>query len=225
MPVTIVKTIKVQEVRAGENVVVDKPGGVVWSTALGQMSIMVAREIKRGTKWVEARDEGAKLIFREELDSEVEVIREEPTEDERAEQRREYRNQTIYDFVKDADEEWAHAQSQFAKEIEGGYEVDRYHFTYSRLIHAQAEHYVKRAIISMRDGMQRQAERETDTEVVYVDWVEAFDHWRDLALENLMDGFRGDSRSTSQISNILEDVQRETIAKIAGRRRFNRLDY
>lgn len=184
-----------------------------------------ADTIKSGPKWTEVRTDEGQLVWRSPNETDVLISRIEPTEEERETQRHEMRNQSIYDFVKDHDEDWAHAQSKFAKEIEGGYDVSRYGFVYSALIHAQAEHAIKSDIIARQNGLQRKLNEDEGDAARQVDWVEAFDSWRDWAMENVLDSIRGDSRSTSQIHNILDDVQIEMTLKIARRGRLNPLDF
>lgn len=215
MPVRNDYVVKAHTVRKGD--IIDREG--VESNA---------DAIKSGPKWTEVRDADGKLILRIPNETDVLISRVESTEEEREAQRRARRNESIVNWLDDYQLAWDAAQAKFSEEIKGGYEVDRYNFAYSRLAHAQAEHSIKSAIIAAKHGMQKQADqkhRDTGEPKHVVDWVEAFEVWRDRALEDLIDRFRGDSRSTSQISNVLEDIQHETVAKIAGRRRFNPLDY
>ena len=223
MPTTTKITIKAQEVRKGDRVVVwNKEGVTVRTDDTQHYSTRTVETIKVGTKKIEARDGDVKrnLIFYVDRDTEVDVIRSLPTEEEREAERRAYRNRVIAKFVEGADLDWQAAKTKFDEDLKsvGVGELDYHSFTYSNLIYAQAEYGVKKAIMKWRENLQRRLD-EGDAEVGLnlsgdVDWVEAFDRWAADAKERLLDyGFRGNSRSTSQVSNILEDIEHEVIAR------------
>lgn len=198
MPVRNDYVVKAHTVRKGD--IIDREG--VESNA---------DAIKSGPKWTEVRDADGELILRIPNETDILISRMELTEEEREARRRWMRNETIADWLDDYQVDWAHAQSEFGKQIEGGYEPERYSFIYSALIYAQAEHSIKANYLALYEGVREHTNPEADH-------AEVWEQFSAKAREDLVDmGFKGNSRSTSQIHNALEDIQNEVLAKAVRR--------
>jgi hypothetical protein len=174
-----------------------------------------AAVVKIGTKFAEARDADGKMILRAPLRQTVAILRPMPTEEEvaaqeaeREAQQREWREESISGWLDNADDRYAGAVAKFSEAVAGGLAPQNYWDQYTDLARAQAEHRIAKEI---EHAIARSAERSAFDPMEACD---AYDAWRDQARGELVDrGFSGESRSTNQFSNVLEDVYRAAVAR------------
>jgi hypothetical protein len=214
VPITTIIPIPIQDVRVGDLAHHPKHG-----------PIKVTR-IAHGPKWVILSDEhdGGRTIIRRQIGELVTVTRTEDTEEEKEAQLRAHYNDMILRFVEHAESDWEAAQAEFAEKIRGGFDPDHgYSFIYSKLMYAHATHALKVELVQLYEGINRRRAENPDEQGGFVeaDWVHVWGVYREDKIEKLIDyGHRGNSRSTSQVSNILEDIQNEVIANAIRRHRY-----
>lgn len=192
---TEISKVELQDVRKGDTLVT------------GAQSPVNVHSVKVGTKWVELRDVIGKLIIRAEVGTEVSVARDVETEESKERRLRAKKNEMIREAVakRDVNSAQKKALAVINKAVEEGYQVSS--FQMADLLAAQAEDKVYDrlgAFITNNVG------REIEDKVW--DEVDAYEAYRETMKERLLGSYdmtRGLSRSTSMVSNLMDDAERE----------------
>ena len=157
------------------------------------------RNIKIGTKWAEYRDADGGLIAKMDRQTTVSVEREQRTEAERKADALRSRERRIKGWLDNAEQAFVDALAKF-NESATAYPVSS-HSAYENMLTAQAD----RAIAVQIKGY---AEHQS------LSLVDAFDRWATRQRETYTTAthmHRALSRSSSVVSNLIEDVQRERV--------------
>jgi hypothetical protein len=170
-------------------------------------------DVTTGTKWTVITTSTGRT--RIEADREVVVTRTELTEEEKAaekdEERKQMRaqvNRLIRNAIDKAPDELATAKAKFVATLD--FMLDSWSLESFGLAQGQARLWARVGEI---------AERRDDMDLVDIVKAVAQDEQR-----KLIDGFRGLSRSTSQTTNLLEDMRREAVTKWLDTVRFYAVD-
>ena len=174
-----------------------------------------AAVVKIGTKFAEVRDGEGKMILRAPLRQTVSILRPTPTDEEvaaqkaeRKAQQRAWREESISNWLDNADDRYAGALAKFSEAVAGGRAPHSHWDAYTDLAKAQAEHKIAKEV-------EHKIARSAETSAFEpMDACDAYDEWRADARDDLLShGFNGESRSTNVISNALEDVWYATVAR------------
>jgi hypothetical protein len=174
-----------------------------------------AAVVKIGTKFAEVRAADGKMILRAPLRQIVAILRPTPTDEEVAAQKaareaeqREWREEAISSWLANTDARYADALIKFDDAVRHGWAPQAYWDAYTDLARAQAEHKIAKEVEHV---IARSAETSAFDPM---DACDAYDAWREQARRELVDrGFSGESRSTNQFSNVLEDVYHAAVAR------------
>ena len=183
---------------------------------------------KTGTKWTELREEDGMLILRTLNEDPISVAREVPTDEERAAveaeraaERRARSNEDIEAWVRTKIGKFEERMHGYTLKIINGsmsYSYD----SYGSMMEEQAEFEIAQAVKSIfEQGLKSDEDRSEENLEFWAgrerDWVNAFELWVEQAKEELTSRYsvRALSRSTSVISNLLEDVKRSITLELA----------
>lgn len=169
----------------------------------------VVHAAKLGTKWVELRDEQGVLIIRQQVGTTVPVAREVETDESKARRNRALSNETIRKSVakRDVNTATTKALAKINEKVAQGYTISS--FEMSDLIAAQAEDRVYDRFTAFVTNNVGRVNEETGE---VVDETAAMEAYREILKDRLIGAFdltRGLSRSTSVVSNIMDDAERE----------------
>ena len=193
---TEISKVELQDVKKGDTLVT------------GAQSPVNVHSVKVGTKWVELRDVIGKLILRAEVGTEVSVARDVETDESKERRLRARKNEMIRKAVAERDVNSAQkkALAVINKAVEEGYIVSS--FQTADLIAAQAEDKVyDRLGAYITNNVGRELEDGT-----VIDETAAYEAYRESLKERLLGSYdltRGLSRSTSVVSNLMDDAERE----------------
>jgi hypothetical protein len=171
------------------------------------------RKVKAATKWTELRTEDGTLILRTLSDSDIEVYRERETEASRNRRSREAKNARLLNAAAEHQPQsnTKKALEALNERVAAGCMVD--HWLTSRLLDAQAEDEVLDVLFHLVN------ERATDPESA-TDAVDVLEAYKTKLMEQMIgshDLTSGLSRSTSMVSNLMNDAKREAIARFLNR--------
>lgn len=169
----------------------------------------VVHAAKLGTKWVELRDEQGVLIIRQQVGTTVPVAREVETDESKARRQRALKNETIRKSVakRNVNTATTKALAKINEQVAKGYTISS--FEMSDLIAAQAEDRVYDRFTAFVTNNVGRVNEETGE---VVDETAAMEAYREILKDRLIGAFdltRGLSRSTSVVSNIMDDAERE----------------
>lgn len=171
----------------------------------------VVHAVKLGTKWVELRTEDGMLIIRQQVGTVVPVAREVETDESKARRQRALKNETIRKSLDKRETQHAtkKATAKIQEKLEKGYLIDS--FTMSKLIAGQAEDKVYDLLAHRMESVGRELEDGTIVDETFV-----YERFVEEMKERLIGGYdltRGLSRSTSVVSNVMDDAEREAIVE------------
>lgn len=178
--------------------------------ATGAERDTIVHSVKVGTKWVELRNNIGKLIMRVEAATELTVGREFETDESKAARERAFRNEAIRKSVakKDVNSNTLKALAALTEQAEKGYIADS--FKTSALLAAQAEDKVADGFGAFVTNNVGRVNKETGE---VIDETAAWEAYIEVLKERLLgrsyDMTRGLSRSTSVVSNVMDDAERE----------------
>ena len=167
--------------------------------------IKPAAEVKTGTKWTHITDKNGATILRVERDAIVKVLRRHETAESREAYRRAERNRRLCEQLTTYGQSLERARRKLDKEL------DEYHYVdYSALgdlMEAQAERRLWARFEATVNHFQKKDDFTGDL-------VDVFDEYAEGLKQQLVEKYRHRSlsRSTSIVSNLLQDVETEVIA-------------
>jgi hypothetical protein len=191
---------------------------------------MVIGDVKVGTKWVTARTASGKLAFELVKGSTVAITRTVPTEEELAEQaanieaqRRARSNENLQAWITDRTENLEQTLVRLATKIADGLSA---YGLYGDMMVAQAEAKIAAEINHIQDIGNSEGRNEDYwgpiVERGQLDATGAFELWAEQQKEKFTSRYavKALSRSTSVVSNLLEDVETETRLTILDKGRW-----
>ena len=195
-----------------------------------RVSGRVVETRKTGSKWTELREVDGTLILRTLNEDPISVAREVPTDEERAAQRaeaeaklREANNVSIEKWVRGAVDGYAEAMHKITQNLVERFSRYSSYSSYDDLLETDAMHKIACSIEHVwKASRSEDRNREYWDEIGEVDWVKAYELWAEDVKEKLLDRWssRVFSRSTSVISNLLEDVERAATLQVLNAMRY-----
>lgn len=166
--------------------------------------------VKAGTKWIELRADGGKLIARLEVGTKITVVREVETEESKAARKRAFQNETIRKSVekKAVNSAQLKVLAELTEQAQKGYLADSFKMT--ALLAAQAEDEINDGFAAFVTNNVGRVNEQTGE---VVDETAAYEAYKAMLTKRLIGGgydiTRGLSRSTSMASNLMDDAKRE----------------
>lgn len=204
MPQTVRKERKVRTLKSGDKVVV--------INAVGDVLIVETADHK--VKWsTVVYTDGSKV--RVEGDEMVIVESEEPTAEERAEERKEARIWGIERSITQAADSLAEAREKMIAEIDSPYTS---HWAYEAFIAAKEADILWRRVAHVWELAQQPEHKDRaieQGEKPFETIIDAYDYVKRDVMKKVLEYFDPTSRSTSTVSNVIEDVQRGVQLKFA----------
>lgn len=192
-----------------------------------RVSGRVVETRKTGSKWTELREVDGTLILRTLNEDPISVAREVPTDEERAAQAAEIEaevraknNAAIGSWVESMTDGYAETMQKHLADL-----LERYstYSSYEGMMQTEAMHKIAIHVKSVYETSRSEdRNRAYWDEIGEVDWVKAYELWAEDAKEKLLDRWssRVFSRSTSVISNLLEDVERAATLEVLDAMRY-----
>lgn len=204
MPITVTREVKLRQVKAGDEIKFDTTPEDVWE-------IVESNDPKQ--KWTIIVTDLGK--HRREVDETVKIKREEATPEEIAETRKQARIWGIERSITQAAETLATAREKMIAELDAPYTS---HWAYESFIAAKESNALWQRVAHVWELAQQpeHAARAIEQgEKPFETIIDAYDYIKREIMRKVLEFFDPTSRSTSTVSNVIEDIQRGVQLKFA----------